>query len=142
MNPECAGNTEPQLTRKASLAALATILTTIGLTSLGNQAAEASNKFKVTKVSNLPVGAIKKFKVSNKNVILYQPSAGVYRAFNAKCPHQGVQIGAGLVQGELYCGGHGAYFNPDTGVKTWGAGSKNLTKYKVTKSGGYLYVSI
>lgn len=140
----CENHNHKELSRKGLLAGLATILTGIGLSSLGNTAAEAATKYKVAKTSAVPVGSAKSFRVGSANVLITQPRAGVFRAFKNQCTHQRVQLGDQTLQGgTIMCFQHGATFNADNGaVAGFGPARNGLTKYTASKSGNYIYVSV
>lgn len=131
------------LSRKAVLGGIAAILTGIGLTTLGETAAEAATKYKVALATKIPVGSAKTFTVAGRSILITQPRAGVFRAFKAQCTHQTVRLQSQpLSGGNLMCFEHGATFSGDTGMVKTGPARKSLTKYTAVKTGTYIYVTI
>lgn len=132
-----------KLSRKAVLGGLASILTGIGLSALGETAAEASTKYKVALASQIPVGSAKAFNVSGRSILITQPRAGVFRAFKNQCTHQPVTFPSQRISGgKVMCYEHGATFNADTGARNSGPANRPLTKYTAVKTGNYLYVTV
>lgn len=149
MEEICSGNCgtgkhqHKELSRKALLSGLAALLTGVGLTSLGADAAEAATKYKVTLATSVPVGSAKTFTVKGRSILITQPRSGVFRAFKNACSHQGAPLGSQkLSSGSIRCNQHGATFDASTGSVKRGPASRSLTKYTATKTGSYIYVSI
>ncbi|GAA2526018.1 Rieske (2Fe-2S) protein [Pilimelia columellifera] len=70
-------------------------------------------------------------------VLIMQPAAGRFRAFNAACPHQGVQVSAPK-DGAISCSAHGSEFALNGDV-TNGPAKKGLSRVKIrVKSGKIL----
>ena len=139
----CESHTHGEVSRKGVLAGLATVLTGIGLVSLGETAANAASLTKIAKTSAVPVGSAKSFTVSGKQILITQPKAGVYRAFRNQCTHQGAPLPSQSISGgSVACYVHGASFNATSGAVTRGPAPTALPRYTVTVKSGYLYVTI
>ena len=142
-NCNAASHQHKELSRKALLSGLAAVLTGVGLTSLGAEAAEAATKYKVTLAKNIPVGSAKTFTVKGHSILITQPRAGVFRAFKNACTHQGAPLGSQKINsGRLMCNQHGATFDANSGSVQGGPATRALTKYTATKTGTYVYVTI
>lgn len=132
-----------ELSRKTLLSGLAVVLASFRLTSLGDSAAEAATKYKVTLAKNIPVGSAKTFTVKGRSILITQPRSGVFRAFKNACTHQGAPLGSQkLRSGAIMCNQHGATFDGNSGAVKGGPATRALTKYTATKTGSYVYVSI
>lgn len=147
MEKNCAGTCEShnhkELSRKAVLGGLASLLAGIGLTSLGATAAEAATKYKVALAANIPVGSAKTFTVAGRPVLITQPRKGVFRAFKGQCTHQTVTLPSQPISGgNVMCYEHGAMFSADNGQVKQGPANRALTKYTAVKTGSYIYVTI
>ena len=133
------------LTRRNFLTGVALAAGAVGLGSVSEKAEAATKRYKVCSTKDVRVrgGAIFRVKVAKGNimVMITQPKAGVFRAFNPACTHQGIQISA-LEGGNLVCNfGHGAQFDPTTGAVRRGPAQMPLASYKLTKSGTTLYIN-
>ena len=139
----CQHQNQKELSRKAVLGGLASILTGMGLATLGASAAQAATKSKVTLASNVPVGSAKVFTVGGRSVLITQPRAGVFRAFKNLCSHQSAQLQNQKISGgNVRCSLHGATFSADNGAKKGGPARTGLSKYTATKTGNHIYVTI
>ncbi len=93
---------------------------------------------KACKVTDIAVGQGKVVTVSGNPVLITRTSKG-FKAFSAKCTHQGCTIPA-PVNGTSTCPCHRAQFNATTGAATHGPASKSLAKKTATVSAGYVYI--
>ncbi|WTW94333.1 Rieske (2Fe-2S) protein [Streptomycetaceae bacterium NBC_01309] len=66
----------------------------------------------IGKVPDISVGAGKVFEDSR--VVVTQPAKGVYKAFDARCPHQGCLVKK-VEQGVINCPCHGSQFDVNDG---------------------------
>lgn len=64
--------------------------------------------------SAIEVGGGAKFPNGESTVLVTQPQAGEFVAFDARCTHQGCVV-SGVTDGEIRCGCHGAKFDIATG---------------------------
>ncbi|MCD2197841.1 Rieske (2Fe-2S) protein [Actinomycetospora endophytica] len=79
-----------------------------------------------TPVSQIPVGSGTVVQGPNGPVLLEQPTAGVIKAYDATCPHQGVTVDP-PVDGTITCPGHGSQFDATTGALKKGPAATGLT---------------
>jgi Rieske Fe-S protein len=73
-------------------------------------------------------------------VVVVQPTAGVFKAFSAICPHQGCQV-AGIAGGVISCPCHGATFKIADGSVIAGPAPQGLTALTVKVSSSEVLVS-
>ena len=104
----------------------------------------ATDGIKVLDSSALAVGKSENVVVSsggrNFAVVVTRTSAGVV-AFNRACTHQGTLVTVNAAN-QLYCISHGSLFNLTTGAVIEGPASRALTQYKVTETGGAIYLTL
>lgn len=72
-------------------------------------------------------------------VVVTQPSAGSYRAFDATCPHQGCAVGD-VTSEAIVCPCHGSTFDPESGAVTAGPATSGLTARTATVDGADVVV--
>ncbi len=130
--------------RRNFLKTIATVAASVGLTTLATTADAATKKYKVCSTKSVKVGGASRFQINTSKgvimVLITQPKAGTFRAFNAACTHQGQLLS--LVQGtNVICEAHGASFNTDSGKVTRPPASMPLKKYTITKTGTTLYIN-
>ena len=132
------------LSRRRFLSAIGIAAATVGLSGIASSAEAATKKYKVCSTKDVKVrgATIAQIKTSSGSlfVLITQPKAGVYRAFNAACTHQG-QLVTGVEGSNLVCPAHGAAFSMDTGKANRGPAQMPLRKYTVTKTGTTLYIN-
>jgi Rieske Fe-S protein len=86
--------------------------------------------------SDVPVGGAHVY--PDQAVIVTQPTAGTYRGFSTKCPHQGCAVSR--IEGtSLVCPCHGSAFALDGSV-THGPAQKGLTAQPVAVTAGQITV--
>lgn len=73
-------------------------------------------------------------------VVVTQPVAGEFKAFDATCPHQGCLV-ADVTAEAIECPCHGSRFDPSTGAVTQGPATRGLTAMKATVEGADVTVS-
>jgi nitrite reductase/ring-hydroxylating ferredoxin subunit len=79
-----------------------------------------------TPVSSIPVGSGTVVDGPNGPVLLVQPSAGVVKAYNASCPHQGTTVDP-PEGGTITCPNHGSQFDASSGALKKGPALTGLT---------------
>ena len=133
-----------ELSRKAVLSGLAAVLSGIGLSTLGANAAQAATSYNTkVKPAAIAVGSAKTVTVGGTSVLITRPNATTYRAFKRTCTHKAVSLSSSLVGGSIMCPKHQQTFDTNTGAPTgFGPANRALTKYTVTTKSGYLYVNI
>ena len=94
----------------------------------------------VCKTTDIPVGSGKTFQLENIAVLITQPKAGEFRAFNAACTHAGYVIQT-VNNSQIRCDNHGAEFDSDTGAVLKGPAGRALGKITVEVQGDSVLVS-
>ena len=87
--------------------------------------------------SEVPKGGGKIF--TEDRVVVTQPSAGEFKAFDSTCPHQGCQVSQ--VTETIDCKCHGSAFSLTDGSVVSGPSPKGLTPVDVTVDGDTLTLS-
>ena len=93
---------------------------------------------KACKASDISVGKGKVITVSGNPVLITHTSTG-FKAFSAKCTHQGCTIPE-PINGTSTCPCHRAKFDASTGAVKQGPATKSLAKKTATVSAGYIYI--
>ncbi|MFT3877322.1 MAG: Rieske (2Fe-2S) protein [Propioniciclava sp.] len=88
--------------------------------------------------SSIPVGGARI--LDNANFVITQPEAGVFKAFNKMCTHQGCPVSE-VVGTNLHCTCHGAKFSIADGSVTQGPATKPLREAKAVLEGEDVVVS-
>ena len=89
----------------------------------------------LAKTSQVPVGGgIVVTASDGKKIVLAQPTAGEFKAFDATCTHQGTPVGA-PENGTMTCPNHGSQFSAADGSATKGPATAPLKAVNVTVSG-------
>jgi Rieske Fe-S protein len=73
-------------------------------------------------------------------VVVTQPAAGTFKAFDAVCPHQGCTV-ADVRSNQIICPCHGSHFDATTGDRVSGPAQTGLTPKTITVSGDSFTVS-
>lgn len=73
-------------------------------------------------------------------VVLTQPSAGEYKAFDATCPHQGCAVSE-VTATAIVCPCHGSEFDPASGEVTRGPAESGLAARTATVEGAEVVVT-
>ncbi len=88
-----------------------------------------TRKFPVGQAEEIPVGGFKVFNADGKSILVAR-AGGSYYAVENRCPHLGLPLSAGKVEGEqIVCAFHGSRFDLRTGENMdWvlGFGNKKL----------------
>jgi nitrite reductase/ring-hydroxylating ferredoxin subunit len=108
---------------------------------------EVTKGFKFTAAGGeeIKVGGGSIFKISaagGTQVMITQPKAGVFRAFNPACTHLGIRLNRISGTNILCEMGHGARFDSNTGNVTRGPAQKPLQKYTLTLEKNTIYVTL
>lgn len=131
------------LSRRNFLTSFAVAAGSLGLTALASSAEAASKKYKVCATKDIKVGGGSSFRLTGRNmmVLITQPKAGVFRAFDQRCTHDGYAVNK--IEGKnLICQAHGALFDMNTGAVKRGPARRALTKYTVSVEKKFVYVTI
>ena len=126
------------INRRGLLIAFATGAAAIGLTGLGEKAANAAKTYTVCKTSAVPVRSGKTFTVGGQKILITQPKKGTFKAFVAICTHQGAAL-TGANNNEIVCASHGAVFDATTGMAK-AVAPRALGKVSVSVSAGSVKV--
>ncbi len=89
----------------------------------------------IAKVADIPVGGGKVVSMSDRSLLIVQPTAGVIKAFDARCTHQQTVIGD-PVDGVSKCPNHGSRFRAADGSVVNGPAGSPLKSIAVTVAGG------
>ena len=131
------------LSRRNFFTSLAVAAGSIGLSSLASSAEAASKKYKVCATKDIKVGGGSSFRIPGRKtmVLITQPKAGVFRAFDQRCTHEGFAVNK--IEGKnLICQAHGAMFDTTTGAVKRGPARRALTRYTVSIEKKLVYVTI
>jgi nitrite reductase/ring-hydroxylating ferredoxin subunit len=137
----------------AGLAATATALAGCGGDGAGSKPADAAPPAKdpaegalpvgpdvpagaLTTVSEVPVGG--GVAVNDGKIVVAQPTGGVFKAYDARCPHQGVEVDPPDAAGMLKCPGHRARFRVADGSVVDGPADRGLSAIPVKVAGKYV----
>ncbi|EST21005.1 Rieske (2Fe-2S) protein [Streptomyces roseochromogenus] len=86
----------------------------------------------LAKTSDIPEGGGRIFK--DQGVVVTQPTAGTFKAFSAKCTHQGCAVGS-VTGGAIVCPCHNSHFSIADGSVKQGPATQPLPAEKITVSG-------
>ncbi|MEU8968274.1 Rieske (2Fe-2S) protein [Streptomyces monashensis] len=86
----------------------------------------------LAKTSDIPEGGGKIFK--DQGVVVTQPTAGTFKAFSAKCTHQGCAVGS-VSGGVIVCPCHNSHFSVADGSVKQGPATQPLAAEKISVSG-------
>ncbi|MFF9375331.1 Rieske 2Fe-2S domain-containing protein [Streptomyces griseoluteus] len=86
----------------------------------------------LARTADIPEGGGKIFK--DRGVVVTQPSAGTYKAFSAKCTHQGCAVGS-VADGVIVCPCHNSHFSVADGSVKQGPATAPLPEQKISVSG-------
>ena len=89
----------------------------------------------IAKTADVPVGS----GVIVDEIVVTQPSAGVFKGFSAKCTHKGCMVDK-IADGTIDCPCHGSKFNLD-GTVANGPADKPLEPENVTVQGDSIFLS-
>lgn len=85
---------------------------------------------KVAPINKIPIGTMKSFLVSGKQILISNIEGTIY-AINNTCTHQGGDLSKGKLEGKIAtCPNHGAKFDVTTGKNISGA-RMGLLKIKI-----------
>ncbi|MDQ2757442.1 MAG: Rieske (2Fe-2S) protein, partial [Actinomycetota bacterium] len=87
-------------------------------------------------VADVPVGGGKIV----GEVVVTQPTKGVFRAFSVVCTHQGCPVSK-IADGQIECTCHGSMFDVSTGAPTQGPATAPLAAKTATVKGTDVVVS-
>jgi Rieske Fe-S protein len=76
--------------------------------------------------------------VSTANVVVTQPTAGDFRAFDARCTHRGCLLGP-VTAGEIRCPCHSSRFSIVDGAPVFGPAPTALPTVAIRVADDYVY---
>lgn len=91
-----------------------------------------------TPTSQVPVGGGTIY--ADKKVVVTQPTAGTFKAFDTTCPHLGCPV-TKVADGRIKCPCHGSQFDLATGARVAGPAETGLKPKTVTVKGGSFTVA-
>lgn len=127
----------PGIGRREVLGAAGVAVCGVALTACSSEGDKAPSAAgikgqEIAKVSEVPVGG---GKVNQKwRIVVTQPTAGVYKAFSARCTHKGCAVSRPEA-GVMTCPCHGSEFAADSGKCLKGPASAPLAAYQVKVEG-------
>lgn len=89
-------------------------------------------------VSSVPVGGGAIF--ADQKVVVTQPVAGTFKAFDTRCPHRGCAVNS-ISDKQIHCPCHQSAFDITTGARVAGPAETGLTARSVAVSGDTLSVT-
>ncbi|MEV0234901.1 Rieske (2Fe-2S) protein [Nonomuraea sp. NPDC050786] len=105
----------------------------------GETKAQPSLKGRViAKTADVPVGG--GTVIEDLQVVVTQPTQGVYKAFSSVCTHKGCAVSAPK-ENVIRCACHGSEFSADSGKATKGPATAPLASYKVKVEGDGIVVA-
>jgi Rieske Fe-S protein len=107
--------------------------------STGDTKAQPSLKGKViAKTADVPVGGGKV--IEDLNIVVAQPTQGVYKAYSSLCTHKGCAVSTpkGNV---IKCACHGSEFAADSGKATKGPATAPLAAFQIKVEGDGIVVA-
>ncbi|WP_324784832.1 Rieske (2Fe-2S) protein [Streptomyces sp. H51] len=102
-----------------------------GATTTGDGSAAGGGTV-LAKTADIPEGGGKIFK--DQGVVVTQPAAGTFKAFSAKCTHQGCAV-SGIADGVIVCPCHKSEFSVADGSVKKGPATRALPAEQITVSG-------
>ncbi|MEI8231806.1 MAG: Rieske (2Fe-2S) protein [Actinomycetes bacterium] len=143
-NPKATSKETLGLSRRNFFSGIAVAAGSLGLTALATSAQAASKKYKVCETKAIKVGGGSIFNISAAGgiqIMITQPKAGVFRAFNPACTHQGYRLNS-ISGTNIICPIHRAQFDTTTGNVTRGPAQIPLQKYTLTVENKNLFVTL
>jgi nitrite reductase/ring-hydroxylating ferredoxin subunit len=89
----------------------------------------------LTRTADVPVGGGVIVQADGPTLVV-QPTAGVFKAFNARCPHQGIVVGLPDSNGVITCPGHRAHYRAANGSLIDGPSPRGLEPIPVSVANG------
>jgi len=86
----------------------------------------------LAKTSDVPVGGATF--IESPSVVVTQPTAGDYHAFDRTCTHRGCPV-QDIVDGKIHCPCHGSLYDMATGQNVGGPAPSPLTTIEITVEG-------
>ncbi|MFD3698825.1 Rieske (2Fe-2S) protein [Streptomyces sp. NPDC058646] len=103
----------------------------------GHSESPTDHRAPLAKTSEIPVGGGKIF--PERNVLITQPVAGVFKAFSATCTHQGCAL-SGVSRGTADCPCHGSGFSIADGSVARGPATAPLASKRIRVADGSIHL--
>lgn len=135
------GNGEPVVGRRIVFSGLGALGAAIALagcssgstpSSNATPASEAASGTELATTSEVPVGG--GLIVSDRQVVITQPTAGTFVAFSALCTHENLPV-TSVEDGKIQCARHGSVYSAETGEVERGPAQKALAEVPVKVQG-------
>ncbi|MFF2744780.1 Rieske (2Fe-2S) protein [Kitasatospora sp. NPDC058048] len=140
-----APETSPTASRRTLLCGAAAVLAaggTVAVTGCSSSSSSGSSAPKgpvdLGPASAVPEGGGKVYR--EQKIVVTQPTAGQYKAFNARCTHAGCLVDQ-VKNNQIQCPCHGSRFAITDGAVQDGPAPSPLPAYTVTVEGGNLKVT-
>ncbi|MFG2908237.1 Rieske (2Fe-2S) protein [Kitasatospora sp. NPDC048286] len=140
-----APETSPAASRRTLLCGAAAVLAAGGTVAVSGCSSSSSSDKGAPKspvdlgpASAVPEGGGKVYR--EQKIVVTQPTAGQYKAFNARCTHAGCLVDQ-VKNAQIQCPCHGSRFAIADGAVQDGPASTPLPAYTVTVEGGNLKVT-
>ncbi|MFJ7907946.1 Rieske (2Fe-2S) protein [Kitasatospora sp. NPDC096204] len=140
-----APETSPAASRRTLLCGAAAVLAAGGTVAVSGCSSSSSSDKGALKgpvdlgpASAVPEGGGKVYR--EQKIVVTQPTAGQYKAFNARCTHAGCLVDQ-VKNAQIQCPCHGSRFAIADGAVQDGPASTPLPAYTVTVEGGNLKVT-
>ncbi|RGD61793.1 Rieske (2Fe-2S) protein [Kitasatospora xanthocidica] len=139
-----APETSPTASRRTVLCGAAAVLAaggTVAVTGCSSSSSSGSapkGPVDLGPASAVPEGGGKVFR--EQKIVVTQPTAGQYKAFNARCTHAGCLVDQ-VKNNQIQCPCHGSRFAVTDGAVQDGPASSPLPAYTVTVEAGNLKVT-
>ncbi|MGW3229064.1 Rieske (2Fe-2S) protein [Kitasatospora sp. NPDC001095] len=140
-----APETSPAASRRTLLCGAAAVLAAGGTMAVSGCSSSSSSDKGALKgpvdlgpASAVPEGGGKVYR--EQKIVVTQPTAGQYKAFNARCTHAGCLVDQ-VKNAQIQCPCHGSRFAIADGAVQDGPASTPLPAYTVTVEGGNLKVT-
>lgn len=101
----------------------------------GTPPASAADPLVLTTTANVPLGG----GIVVDGVLVTQPKPGKFRAFDATCPHRGVQVSPPR-DGVITCTAHNSRFQETDGARISGPATGRLTRISVSVQGDTIVI--
>ncbi|AZS88550.1 Rieske (2Fe-2S) protein [Streptomyces griseoviridis] len=123
----------PAPTRRTVVAAVGAAGLAVALTACGSgDDSSASAGASLGRTTDIPEGGGKIFK--DEGVVVTQPTAGTFKAFSAKCTHQGCAV-TSVADGVIVCPCHKSHFSVEDGSVKQGPATQALPAAEIKVSG-------
>jgi nitrite reductase/ring-hydroxylating ferredoxin subunit/uncharacterized membrane protein len=101
---------------------------------------ESAGTIEACGADEIQVNQMKLIHIKDKRLVIGRTEKG-FVAFEDRCPHKGGSLAGGaMICGTVQCPWHGSQFDVESGVVKAGPATENIGTYRVSESGGKVYV--